>query len=392
MPKINVGKNGQIRLPKVEHSQLALDPGTELILETSEHGIWLHYARPDLQQAYIEVTTRCNLDCAMCIRHAWKDGQGRMEKETFQAALVGLQAFPKLKRVVFGGYGEPLTHPHLVEMITQVSGLGVGVTLITNGLLLKRSLTEALIRAGVDTLVVSLNSMHLQAYQQAGLKSGFDQVLENLQELRDLIRDSGFKLPALGIEFVATQSNLPEVYKLPELAREVGASFVIVNNLLPHTEELSKEILYDREELIKLGGGWGVHRAGWVKWGWPQTPRMKWGAVRKCRFVDELSVTIGWDGEVSPCSALMHSYTYFIYGRRKEVTRYTLGNVRERSLVEIWTSEDYVKFRAKVHDFRFPSCVDCGMDCTYAQENVDCFGNDPSCADCLWAQGIFHCP
>lgn len=189
MPKINVGKNGQIRLPKVEHSQLALDPGTELILETSEHGIWLHYARPDLQQAYIEVTTRCNLDCAMCIRHAWKDGQGRMEKETFQAALVGLQAFPKLKRVVFGGYGEPLTHPHLVEMITQVSGLGVGVTLITNGLLLKRSLTEALIRAGVDTLVVSLNSMHLQAYQQAGLKSGFDQVLENLQELRDLIRE-----------------------------------------------------------------------------------------------------------------------------------------------------------------------------------------------------------
>ena len=148
---------------------------------------------------------------------------------------MGYVHFPNLKRVVFGGYGEPLTHPNLVEMVAQVSGLGVGVTLITNGLLLKRELTEALIKAGVDTLVVSLDSMHLQAYQQAGLKSGLDRVLDNLQELRDLIHDSGFKLPALGIEFVATQSNLAEVYKLPELAKELGASFVMVNNLASTT-------------------------------------------------------------------------------------------------------------------------------------------------------------
>jgi Fe-coproporphyrin III synthase len=258
--------------------------------------------------------------------------------------------------------------------------------------LLKRPLAEALLTAGVDTLVVSLDSMHVQAYQQARMENGLDQVLDNLQGVADFIRDCGWKLPALGIEYVATRSNLKELYQIPDIARQVGASFVIVNNLLPHTPELAKEILYDRGEPLQLGGGWGVKRAGWIAWGIPKVPRMKWGAARKCRFINELSLTIGWDGGVSPCSALMHLYPYYIYSRPKKVTRYVLGFVGEQSLADIWTSEEYITFRAKVQDFRFPSCVDCGMECTFAQENSDCLGNSPSCADCLWAQGIFHCP
>jgi MoaA/NifB/PqqE/SkfB family radical SAM enzyme len=283
-------------------------------------------------------------------------------------------------------------HPNIVEMVAQVHSLGVGVTITTNGLLLKRMLAEALLKAGADTIVVSLDSMHIQAYQQAKVNGGVNRVLENIQGVHELIRDSGWKLPALGLEYVATQSNLEELYKLPDLAKEVAASFVIVTNLLPHKEDLVGETLYDRDEPLRLGGGWGIHRAGWIAWGLPRLPRMKWGSAQKCSFVDRSALVIGWDGGVSPCYALMHSYTYYIYGRRKEVSRYVLGTVGERSLADIWTSEEYVSFRAHVRDFRFPSCVDCGMDCTYAQENSDCWGNNPSCADCLWSQGILHCP
>lgn len=392
MAKLIVGKDGLIQIPEAFRKYNRIDPGSVLVFEPNERGLALHFARIDAQKAYIEVTTGCNLNCAMCVRHVWKDVQGKMSSTTFQAVLDGLRAFPELKRVVFGGYGEPLTHPGLVDMVAKIHSLGVGVTLITNGVLLERELAEALLRAGVDTLVVSLDSMHVQAYQQAGMQSGLDRVLDNLQVLHGLIRESGWKLPALGLEFVATRSNLEEVERLPDLARRVGAHFVIVNNLLPHTADLAKEVLYDRDEPLRLGGGWGIHRAGWIVWGTPKLPKMKWGADRKCSFINEPSLTIGWDGGVSPCSALMHSYSYHLYGRTKNVSRYVVGNVNERSLADIWTSEEYITFRARVHDFRFPSCVDCGMDCTYAQENSDCFGNDPSCADCLWAQGIFHCP
>jgi tungsten cofactor oxidoreducase radical SAM maturase len=392
MAKITVGKDGQILLPKALRDQYRVEPGTELVLEPSERGLGLHFVRPDARRVYLEVTTGCNLDCAMCVRHVWRDPQGRMSAATFQAVLDGLRLFPEMQRAVIGGYGEPLTHPNIVEMVAQLHAQGLAVTLLTNGLLLRPALSQALIHAGVDTLVVSLDSMHIQAYANAGKSAGLDRLLENLNYIQDLIRDSGFKLPALGFEFVATRSNLDDLHKLPGLARQVGASFVIVNNLLPHTPELAGEVLYDRDEPLRLGGGWGIHRAGWIAWGAPRLPRMKWGGWQKCTFINDLSLTVGWDGGVSPCSALMHSYTYYLYGRRKEVTRYVLGNVNQRPLAEIWMDEAYVAFRASVYDFRFPSCVDCGMNCSFAAENTDCFGNDPSCADCLWAQGIFHCP
>ena len=91
-------------------------------------------------------------------------------------------------------------------------------------------------------------------------------------------------------------------------------------------------------------------------------------------------------------NALMHSYGYYIFGRYKYVSRCTIGNVREKELLELWTCEEYVKFRSKVRAFAFPSCVDCGIDCGYTNVNRDCWGADPSCADCLYAQGIIKCP
>lgn len=392
MAKITLDKDGKIRLPESYLKRHTLAPGTTLVFEPDEDGLKFHFVRPDVQRAYIEVTNRCNLNCAMCVRQSRRDPLGKMSPQTFQDILEGLRGFPDLNRVIFGGFGEPLMHPNIVEMVAQIRSLGVGVTITTNGLMLKRPLAEALLKAGADTIVVSLDSMHIQAYQQAKVNGGVNQVLENIQGVHELIQGSGWKLPALGLEYVVTQSNLEELYKLPDLAQDVAASFVIVTNLLPHTEDLVSETLYDRDEPLHLGGGWGIHRAGWIAWGVPRLPRMKWGSAQKCSFVDRSSLVIGWDGGVSPCYALMHSYTYYIYGRHKEVNRYMLGTVGERSLVDIWTSEEYVRFRANVRDFRFPSCVDCGMDCTYAKENSDCWGNDPSCADCLWAQGILQCP
>ncbi|MBN2551065.1 MAG: tungsten cofactor oxidoreductase radical SAM maturase [Anaerolineales bacterium] len=390
MTRLIVGENGQICLPEGCGSGSGLKPGDELILEHYERGLALHYVRPDVERIYLEVNTRCNLNCAMCVRQAWSDPQGMMSWNTFQAVLDSLPAFPNLKRVLIGGFGEPLMHPRIVEMVQQLHNRGLGVTLTTNGLLLKRGMAETLLHAGLDMLIVSLDSQHVQAYHQAGVMA--DQVLENLHGLYEIIRDRGYSLPALGFEYVVTRSNLADLYKLPDLAKQLGATFIIVTNLLPHTRELEGEILYNRDAPLQLGGGWGVHRAGWVKWGSASLPRMKWGAWRQCSFIKDPSLVVGWDGGVSPCYALMHSYTYYIYGRRKQVTRYVLGNVNEHSLLDIYRREEYVTFRAHVNDFRFPSCVECGMDCTYAQENTDCWGNDPSCADCLWAHDIIRCP
>ncbi|MGQ9585736.1 MAG: SPASM domain-containing protein [Anaerolineae bacterium] len=113
------------------------------------------------------------------------------------------------------------------------------------------------------------------------------------------------------------------------MAQDLGASFVLITNLLPHTPELAEEVLYDHDKPLPMPTGWSVSVGGYLVWGTARLPRVKWGAHRYCRFVGTRSLVVGWDGGVSPCYALMHSYPYYIYGRRKEVTRYVLGKVPE---------------------------------------------------------------
>jgi len=392
MSAIYLEEGGRLRLPADYVARHGLEPGTPLVFEPREDGFAVHFARPDARRAYIEITTRCNLNCAMCVRHVWRDAPGEMDWETFDLIIAQLREFPHLTRLTFGGYGEPLVHPRFVDMVQRASDLGVGITLTTNGLLLNEEVAQALLNTRVDTVVVSLDTVHIQAYEGVRVEGGVERVLENVHALKTLAQRREYPLPRIGLEFVAMKSNLDMLDRLPKIAAELEASFVLITNLLPHTLELTDEVLYDRDEPLPLPVGWPVSSGGWMLWGIVKTPRMKWGAWQRCRFVEGRALVIGWDGGVSPCYPLMHSYPYYIYGRRKEVSRYVLGNVHQRSLAEIWAGEEYVHFRAKVRDFRFPSCVDCGLACSYTEDNEDCWGNVPSCADCLWAQGIIQCP
>ena len=122
---------------------------------------------------------------------------------------------------------------------------------------------------------------------------------------------------------------------------------------------------------------------------------MHWGAEQRCRFIQDRATVVGWDGSVVPCYALCHNYSYYaVDGKQKQVSRYTLGNINQRSLTEIWMSEEYCRFRNEVRNFNFPSCPDCDLreTCDLRERNEGCWGWNPSCADCLYAQDIVRCP
>jgi len=99
--------------------------------------------------------------------------------------------------------------------------------------------------------------------------------------------------------------------------------------------------------------------------------------------------------EVVPCYRFLHSYTEFIFGRKKEVIAHSFGNVFKEKLSDIWTSKDYEVFRYNVKNAIYPSCTDCSLRnvCDFTKDTeFDCWGDNPSCADCLWARGISKCP
>jgi len=395
MPKIPTDRTGKLFLPSDFLGRRHLPDDIDYWLNEREGDLILHPRLPNARKLYIEVTTSCNLQCRTCIRNVWSDPIADMKWETFDQILESLPGLPELKRVVFTSFGEPLTHPRIFDMIEAVRERGLSVMLGTNGLLLTPQVSAELVRLGVENVVVSIDGASSDVYESVR-HSGLDPVLQNLQGLNEAKYRLRSLTPALGIEFVALKSNVHELTSLTRLASHLKAARVLVSNVLPYTDDMRNEILYGHEPQDPFKtGGFPVRADAWVTWGTLELPRMHWGAERRCRFINDHSMVVGWDGGVSPCYALSHSYSYFaIDGREKRVCRYSLGNVNENSLADIWMSEDYTIFRSEVHIFHFPSCPDCDLrdTCDLRRENEGCWGWNPSCADCLWAQDIIRCP
>jgi tungsten cofactor oxidoreducase radical SAM maturase len=395
MSKAVLGKDNHIVMPDGFLRRNRLQADQEWWVNQRDGAVILLPRAADLRKMYIEPTTLCNLQCHTCIRNVWDEPGGHMSMETFQRLVEQIEEFPQLERVVFVGFGEPFMHPHILEMVSQVHQRDLAVTIISNGLLLEESFLQEIVRLGVDRLVVSLDGVTPETY--SGVRgASLAKVLDNIRRLNELKKEMGSLLPALGVEFVALKSNIRELDRMSELASRLNATSVLVSNVLAYTDEMWDEILYGYEPRLPLkAGSWPVRADAWVMWGTLNLPRMQWGAEQRCRFVNDRAAVIGWDGIVAPCMALSHDYSYLtVDGQRKNVTRFELGNINKNSLLEIWTSEEYCRFRGEVRDFNFPSCPNCDLrnNCDLRENNQGCWGWNPSCADCLWAQDIIRCP
>ncbi len=396
MPKVTISNHNRgLILPEDFMRRRHFPDTMEFWLDEREGDLVLHPCLPDARKLYIEVTTDCNLRCKTCIRHTWNDPVEEMSEDTFKAILDGMKDLPDLERVVFTSFGEALTHPNILDMIGAVCKMGPKVTLGTNGLLLCPAIARDLVRLGVDRVMVSIDGASPETF--ASVRGArLMRVVENIRGLNQVKNEMGSLFPAIGIEFVMMKSNMNELGDLAHLAAQLNVSRILVSNVLPYTEEMREEVLYGYEPISPFKStSWALKSDAWVMWATQEMPRMHWGAEQRCRFVNDKAIAVGWDGGVSPCYALSHNYSYYaIDGCKKQVARYTLGNVKQHSLAEIWMSEEYAHFRGEVLTNHYPSCPDCDLreTCDLRKVNEGCWGMNPTCADCLWAQDIIRCP
>lgn len=435
-----VDAEGRLVLPAKVTAELGLAPGSAVSLDLLENGYRLHRPVEHLAKVYVEPTSRCNLNCRTCIRNAWEEPMGDMTAETFARVLEGLQAFDPPPAVFFGGFGEPLAHPSTLDMVAQVKALGSPkVGLITNGCLLNERVSTALIEAGLDDLWVSLDGIRPESYGDVRLGAYLPQVLDNLREFKEtrerlrltpLSYDDRLKYelftqtwtgdpgrhvlptlkPRLGIAFVAMRRNIADLPKLWAAGRDLGATQFLVSNVIPYTKDLVPEILYPdllgmgpvptlwhdsvRMPVMQVNETTSRVLAGALSWyDWQFGGTDVSGVTRSCPFIEGGTTSIGWDGKVSPCLALVHSHTEFFGDQERKITRHVAGNLRERGLKEIWSDPGYVDFRRRVQEFDFPPCVACGGCNLFETNEEDCEDDTfPRCGACLWAHGLIRCP
>jgi len=411
-----VDNDGRLVLPPELAARYGLAPGCRLPL--AEGAAELRLLRPSrLSKLYIEPTNQCNLDCRTCMRNVWEEPLGMMSDAVFDRVVEGLKDFSPVPTVFFGGFGEPLFHPHIIDMVCRAKELGARVELITNGTLLTPELSKQLVMAGIDLLWVSLDGATPQSYADVRLGAELPRVIENIAAFRDAIwQDGGFlispvgPLPVfsmeLGIVFVAMRRNIADLPAVLELGRKYDVRRFMITNVLPYTKEMSGEALYPYmlratnsypslslprtddsqmplDLLCRAMHGMNVTVPGCDE----QGPR------DRCPFIEGGAGAISWDGFLSPCLPLLHSHTSYLACYQRYSRRYVVGDVTEKSLYDLWNDPEHITFRGRVQSFDFAPCTSCG-GCELSESNEeDCAGNPfPTCGGCLWAQGLIQCP
>src|SRR5574344_1450806 len=124
---------------------------------------------------HIFPTYKCNFKCNYCIQamsyfELEKKGFKKdvMSFDTYKKAIDDIKQYDdKLKALIFAGHGEPLLHKDIVAMVKYAKEKDIAnrIEITTNGVLLKKEISDGLIDAGLDRLKISIQGTTKEKYQ-----------------------------------------------------------------------------------------------------------------------------------------------------------------------------------------------------------------------------------
>jgi len=130
----------------------------------------------------IETTNACDSRCTFCARKLMTRAPSFMPFDIFRRIVdEGVAEGAPFLRV--HGWGEPLLHPEVVRQVAYAAGKGVTMRLTTNGRRIAREpgLVEDLIRAGLRELLVSMQGLEQQSYEEMRKPNTFDNFLRTVE-------------------------------------------------------------------------------------------------------------------------------------------------------------------------------------------------------------------
>src|SRR6185369_16061022 len=134
---------------------------------------------------FVETTTRCNLNCFMCVKQnrGSEVREGDFSPELFTRLEAAL---PHIEALVLNGVGEPLLNPHLESFIHRAKKLmppSGWIGFQTNGLLMTQLRAVSLVDAGLDKVCISIDAISPELFKKmrdGGEVAGVDMALSAL--------------------------------------------------------------------------------------------------------------------------------------------------------------------------------------------------------------------
>lgn len=183
------------------------------------------------EKIYVEITTRCNLHCRMCVKYA--AGSTIVDEDMPLTVFENLTpALIRAKSLILNGIGEPLLHPDLAEIIRLARASmppDATIGFQTNGFLMDEEKSLELVAAGLNTVCLSLDSLEENPFRDGEHSvAAVSRAVKHLAAARHRLA-AGLRI---GLEMVLTRENIRNLPQFIKWAGDNGADFFIATHLL----------------------------------------------------------------------------------------------------------------------------------------------------------------
>lgn len=314
---------------------------------------------------HVEISNVCNLHCEYCILDQGAQGDRVMADSTFSALLPYLR---NASRVDVSGIAEPLMNARWPEIIRSIRGAAprAHIAMCSNATLLTREKCEILVDSTLDELVFSLDGVDPALIDDIRKGGSLSSMLDNVRTLQTVKCERNSSTPELNVTVVLQRATVEQLPDTIRLAAELGVASIAVNGLEPYSHDVVDQPVWTDPTMAEYlpailaqaeQAAVETRVAVRLPWMRPLMPAV-------CPQIHRPMVLA--DGAVVPCSVLTYERPSLlqvnkdgdIVQRDATTPRVTFGSVKERSLKDIWTSEEYRSFRRKVSSGAFPSRCD----------------------------------
>jgi radical SAM protein with 4Fe4S-binding SPASM domain len=269
----------------------------------------------------LELTNTCNFRCLMCPTGnlTQRRNTGFMEDSVYYKILDEIKEHKTPIRFI--RWGEPTSHPKLVEFIRAAKEFGVICHLNTNGSLLDEQKIDELLRIPLDSIKFSLQGVDRKSYREMRNIDFFDELMNTIKLFYKKRGECEF--PFIHVSTTVTYETLEQIGKFREKSSEFSDLVTVGKTVLEGRIHMDEVRLGDKEkEVLKhLISQESLTREH------PECPEV----------FDKLS--INWDGTLTACCTDYDN-------------KMLLGDIRTSPIKKVWHSKKLDEYRTILAEMR----------------------------------------
>lgn len=144
------------------------------------------------QKVNFDVCTFCNHKCTFCSNEDKRTLKNQVSIDQFKKVMDNINKYLDIKELGLSAKGEVLVNKDLINIVKECKNIYKipYVYISSNGSLLTKENTLALLEAGLDSIKFSINGISKEEYNKIHQKDDFEKVIDNFKYILKLKKES----------------------------------------------------------------------------------------------------------------------------------------------------------------------------------------------------------